>query len=149
MKNADLLKNFTSTGIQILASVALEKNLPQGTPLFVEHMMGESLFVIAEGRIGLRVRGPTGHDVHLCSLGRGESLGEAALLRGGPRMCSAVAEAPTLVLELTRRDIATLQRSKPQACLKLMMSIVDLLGTRLHEADPELRRFVAWRTGTG
>lgn len=147
LKNARLLNNFTSTGLQILASIALEKNLPRGTPLFVANMMGEGLFVIAEGQIGVTVRGPFGSDVHLMSLGPGESLGEAALLRGGPRMCSAIAESQSLVLEITRRDVANLQRSKPQACLKLMMGIVDLLGTRLHDADDELRRYVEWRTG--
>ena len=142
-----LFKSFTETGIQILATVAQEKTLPPGTPLFVEHMIGEALYVIAEGQIRIGVRGPDGRERRLAILDPGESLGEAALLRAGPRLCSATAETHATVLEIARRDVAALQRTKPQACLKLMMGIVEILGLRMRDADPELRSYVAWRAG--
>ncbi len=147
LKSTPLLKNFTDTGLAIVASVAQAKQVPAGTPLFVENMIGDGLYVIAVGRIRLSVRGPSGQDLMLASLGPGESLGEAALLRAGPRLCSATAEVPSSVIEITRRDIAMLQRSKPQACLKLMMGVVDLVGERLHAAEPDVRQFLAWRIG--
>lgn len=147
LKGAQLFKNFTDTGLAIVASVAQPKQIPGGTPLFVENMIGDGLYVIADGRIRLSVRGPSGGDLTLASLGPNDSLGEAALLRAGPRLCSATAEVPSSVIEISRRDIAMLQRSKPQACLKLMMGVVDLIGERLRSADPELKQFLAWRIG--
>jgi CRP-like cAMP-binding protein len=147
LKSAALFKNFTDTGLAIVASVAQSKQVPAGTPLFVENMIGDGLYVIATGRIKLSIRGPSGQDVTLASLGPSESLGEAALLRSGPRLCSATAEVQSSVIEISRRDIAMLQRSKPQACLKLMMGVVDLLGERLRDADQEMKQFLAWRIG--
>jgi CRP-like cAMP-binding protein len=147
LKSAALFKNFTDTGLAIVASVAQPKQVPAGAPLFVENMIGDGLYIIAAGRIRLSIRGPNGQDVPLASLGPSESLGEAALLRAGPRLCSATAETATSVIEISRRDIAMLQRTKPQACLKLMMGVVDLIGERLRDADQEMRQFLAWRTG--
>ena len=149
LRSSELLKNFTPTGVQILAGIAQEKTFPRGTPLFVENMIGDGLFVVVSGAILVSVRGPDGRDCLLDTLGPGDSLGEAALLRSGPRLCSATAERDSIALEISRRDVAVLQRSKPQACLKLMMGIVELLGNRMREADTELRHFVAWRAGRG
>lgn len=145
LKSAALFKNFTDTGLQIVASIAQTKRIPPNTPLFVENMIGEGLYVIADGMIRLAVRGPNGQETTLAVLSAGDSLGEAAILRSGPRLCSATAEVESTVLEITRRDIAMLQRSKPQACLKLMMGVVELIGERLHKADPDFRQFLAWR----
>lgn len=148
LKAAPLFRGFTDTGLQIIASIAQMKTIPPGTPLFVEQMIGESLFVVADGKIRLAVRGPLGEEVVLCRVSGPASLGEAALLRPGPRQCSATAESMSTVIEITRRDVAALQRSKPQACLKLMMGVVDVVGERLREADQDLKRFLAWRTGS-
>lgn len=139
LARSPLLEGFTETGIQILASVAQPKSIPAGAPLFVEQMIGDSLYIIAEGRIALSMRTSSGQERVLTRLEAPASLGEAALLRQGPRKCSAKAEVDTRVLEISRRDVVALQRSKPQACLKLMMKVVDLVGERLRAADDDLR----------
>jgi len=147
LKSTELFRSFTDTGIQILASIADIKDVPAGTPLFVQNMIGDGLYVVAEGRVRLTVRGPHGNDVTLAILAAPSTMGEAAILRSGPRLCSAVAEVPSTVIELTRRDIANLQRTKPQAVLKLMMAVVDLVGDRVRNLDEDMRQFVVWKAG--
>ncbi len=149
LQSAALFKGFTDTGLQIVGSIAQQKQIPAGSPLFVENMIGDALYIVAEGMIRICIRGPQGQDVTLTVLGPGESLGEAALLRSGPRLCSAIAEVPTTVIEISRRDIAVLQRTKPQACLKLMMGVVDVIGGKMRDVQSEYRQFVAWRLGMG
>lgn len=146
LKACPLFRGFTETGLQIIGSIAQLKSVPPGTPLFVEQMIGESLFVIGEGTVKLAVKGPQGEEVFLSRVTSPDSLGEAALLRPGPRQCSATVETPATVIEITRRDVAQLQRSKPQACLKLMMGVVELVGERLRDADHDLKAFMTWRT---
>ncbi len=147
LKSAELFGSFTETGIQIVASIAQDKLIPAGAPLFVENMIGDGLYVIGQGGIRLAVRGTDGRDIELGHLGAGASLGEAALLRAGPRLCSATAEIETRVVEITRRDLAQLQRSKPQACIKLMMAVVERVGRSLSDSGDDMRRFLAWQTG--
>ncbi len=147
LRSAALFKNFTDTGLQILGTIAQDKQIPEGAPLFVEEMIGDGLYVIASGQLRLSTKGPNGQDLELSQLGPGESVGEAAVLRSGPRMCSVIAVTASRVLEISRRDLAVLQRSKPQACLKLMMGVVDLLGERMRASRDDFRQFLAWKAG--
>ena len=149
LRQAALLRNFTDTGLLILASVAESKVLPPGTPLFVDNMLGDAMYFIADGRLRISVRGPDGREHALTYLDPGQSVGEAALLRQGPRFCSATAEVETTVVEISRKDVAQLQKTKPQACLKLLMNIADVLAGRLRGTESELRRFLAWRVTQG
>ncbi len=139
LKQSALLKNFTDTGLQIVASIGVHKSIPAGAPLFVQNMIGDSLYIVATGRIRLSVQGKDGQDVVLSMLGPGDSLGEAAVLRDGPRLCTATADEPSTVVEISRRDLAMLQRTKPQACLKLMMGVVDRIGEGVRDAQEDLR----------
>ena len=41
--------------------------------------------------------------------------------------------------EISRRDLAMLQRTKPQACLKLMMGVVERIGEGVRNAQEDLR----------
>ncbi len=147
LRSTDLFRNFTDTGLQIMASIAEAKEVPPQTPLFVENMIGDSMYVIAEGRVRLALRGPDGRDLRLSTLSAPATLGEAAILRSGPRLCSATAEVHATVLEISRKDIANLQRSKPQAVMKLMMAVVDTVGDRVRNVDQEMREFLSWRAG--
>ena len=147
LKRATLFKNFTETGIQIIGTIVQDKDVPEGAPLFVEAMIGDGLYVIAAGELRLSAKGPHGQPLDLGQLGPGDSVGEAALLRAGPRLCSAFALSPCRVLEVSRRDLAMLQRSKPQACLKLMMGVVDLIGQRMRASGDDFRQFLAWKAG--
>lgn len=139
LKQSNLLKNFTDTGLQIIASIGVYKSIPAGAPLFVQNMIGDSLYVVATGRIRLSVQGKDGQDVVLSTLGPGDSLGEAAVLRDGPRLCTATADEASTVIEISRRDLAMLQRTKPQACLKLMMGVVERIGEGVRTAQEDLR----------
>jgi CRP-like cAMP-binding protein len=105
-------------------------------------MIGEALYVIADGQVRVAARAPDGREHTLVRLNVGDSLGEAALLRTGPRLCSAYAETVVRVVEIARRDIVQLQKTKPQACIKLLMNIVDLLAARTKDVDPELKKLL-------
>ena len=140
---AALFKNFTETGLKIIASICHPKQIPADAPLFVENMIGDGLYIIAEGEVRLSLRREGGGETVLTTLSTGESIGEAALLRVGPRLCSATAVVDTKVLEISRRDLAMLQRSKPQACIKLMMGVVERIGEGVHAAQDDLRQIVS------
>lgn len=142
LEAAPLFRGFTETGLQIIASIGQSKSLPAGSPLFVENMIGDSLYVVAEGTVQLMVKAPGGDEVALSEVCAPDTLGEAALLRAGPRQCSAIAQTPCQVVEIARRDLAALQRTKPQACLKLMMAVVEVVGDRLRDAEPDLKRLL-------
>ena len=132
LAKAPLFRDFTETGIKIFASIAAEKAIPAGSPLFVESMVGESLFIVKSGTVRITQKTADG-ERELGTLGPGDAVGELALLGKGVRLVSAVAATPCEVLELTQRDFARLQPQKPQACLKLALAIAADVAQRIAE----------------
>jgi CRP-like cAMP-binding protein len=134
LSRCPLLREFTDTGLQILASIAEVSTAPAGTPIFVEGMVGDAMYVVASGRVRLSLRGSDGTETPLATLGEGESFGELALVvTGSQRLVTASAEGDVELLTIRQRDFAKLQTQKPQACLKLALAISASLGQRLGE----------------
>jgi CRP-like cAMP-binding protein len=147
LQKAPLFRDFTETGLKIFASIALEKTIPAGTPLFAESMVGESLFIVKSGTVRITQKTAEG-EKELAVVGAGEHLGELALLAKTVRLVSAVAATACEVLELTHRDFARLQPQKPQACLKLALAIANDLAVRAADSR-DLLREVAGRKPPG
>jgi CRP-like cAMP-binding protein len=147
LAKAPLFREFTETGLRIFASIALEKAIPAGSPIFVENMVGESLFIVKSGTVKITQITHEG-DRELASVGPGEHLGELALLAKTVRLVSAVAASNCEVLEIAQRDFIRLQPQKPQACLKLALAIAAGL-TRKAAENRDLLRELATRKPTG
>jgi len=134
-----LFKGFTEVGLRVFAGIAQEKSIPAGTPLFVENMVGESLFIVKTGAVRITQR-VEGGERELAVLGPGEHLGGLALLGNTVRLVSATAVTPCEVLELAHRDFVRLQPEKPQACLKLALALAGDLAARFAESRDILLR---------
>ena len=132
LAKAPLFREFTETGLRIFASIAVEKAIPAGSPLFVESMVGESLFIVKSGTVRITQKSAEG-EKELGTLGPGDHVGQLALLGRGVRLVSAIAASPCEVLEIGQRDFAKLQPQKPQACLKLALAIAADLAQRIAE----------------
>jgi CRP/FNR family transcriptional regulator, cyclic AMP receptor protein len=138
LRASPLFAEFTDTGISILAGIAVPKQIPAGTPLFVENMVSDSLLLVAEGRVMLVMRGERG-DLPLGELGPGDWLGELSLLASGQRMCTATAITPVSAFEIRQGDFQKLMGTKPQACMKLLMAICTTLGAKIVANKDQLR----------
>jgi CRP/FNR family transcriptional regulator, cyclic AMP receptor protein len=142
LRSSSLFREFTETGLKIFATIAVEKTVPAGSPLFVENMVGDSLFLVKSGTVRITRREGT-VEKELGVLGAGEHLGELALLAPCTRLVSAVAATPCEVVEISQRDYHRLQPQKPQACLKLALAIGADLARQLDENRDLLRGLVA------
>lgn len=142
LAKCSLFKGFTEIGLRLFAGIAQEKSIPAGTPLFVENMVGESLFVVKSGSVRITQR-VDGAEKELAVVGPGEHLGGLALLGKTVRLVSAVAATPCEVIELANRDFVRLQPDKPQACLKLALAIAADHAARLADSRDLLQRLAA------
>jgi CRP-like cAMP-binding protein len=142
LQKAPLFRDFTETGLKIFATIAVERTVPAGSPIFVENMVGESLFVVKSGSVRITQKTAAG-ERELAVAGPGDHLGELALLGKGVRLVSAVAATTCEVIELSQRDFVRLQPQKPQACLKLAVAIAQDLAQRISESREQLRELAA------
>ena len=138
LQRCALFKDFTEVGLKIFAEIAIPKTVPAGSPLFVENMVGEALFIVKSGTVRIMQKSASG-ERELAVLGPGEALGTLALLAKGVRVVSAVAATPVEVLEIAHRDYFRKIPEKPQACLKLALAIAADLAARAGESREALR----------
>jgi CRP-like cAMP-binding protein len=144
LQRAPLFKDFTETGLRIFSTIAVEKQVPAGAPLFVENMVGESLFIVKSGSVRITQKSADG-DRELATAGPGEHLGELALLGKSVRLVSAVAATACEVVEISQRDFVRLQPQKPQACLKLALAIAADLAQKVADSREQLRELTSKR----
>ncbi|MEI7703910.1 MAG: cyclic nucleotide-binding domain-containing protein [Deltaproteobacteria bacterium] len=138
LQRCSLFRDFSETGLQIFASIAVDRTVPAGTPVFAEGMVGESMYVVKEGTVRVTLRDGQGERT-LAMLGPSEPFGEIALLTRSTRLVSVVAETTCDLLELAQRDFYRLQPQKPQACLKLALAIAGDLARKAADAREDLR----------
>lgn len=116
----EILRNLTPDGRKAILATMVRRRYAAGNSLFFEGDPGDSLHLLAKGRVAIRVTTPMGETATLTVLGPGETFGEQALLTADARRtASAVALEPAETLLLHRAEFQTLLRQHP--------SIADVL----------------------
>ena len=106
---------------------------PQGTVILKEGEMGDSVFIIVEGKVEIRMGGEDAPKT-LATRSRGDVIGELALFDDHPHMASAVAIEETVVTTMTKKEFQRRVEEMDPA----MRGIVMLLVKRTREMADDL-----------
>jgi CRP/FNR family transcriptional regulator, cyclic AMP receptor protein len=107
----------------------------RGEVIFWEGERGDSLHVVTEGTVAVRVSTPLGDIATLDVLGPGDTTGEQALLdRGSVRSATVLALEETETLQLLRSDFDALLADHPD----VRTMLIRLLDSRLRRTSQEL-----------
>ena len=108
----------------------LGRDFRAGDVLFREGEQGEEMFVIQSGLV--QVLKQVGNDERaLATLGRGEFLGEMAILNGKPRNATAVVLEDARCLVIDARTLESMVQKNPEIAMRL----IKKLARRLDGAD--------------
>jgi len=121
-----LFSTCSKKDLRLVASKATPLDIPAGRTIIEEGAPGKEFFVIDSGTATVKRNGRK-----IATLGPGSAFGELALLDGGPRTATVVAETDLSVLILTRPEFAGLLDEVPGLSRKLLQG----LAGRLREAD--------------
>jgi len=124
---------------QTLAELLHPTKFAAGEVIFRYGDVGDSLYVVREGRVEVFVESTEGQKVTLQENERGDCFGEISVLDGGPRTATAVALENTETLTLDRSGLLQLFKGHPHAALDLLA----VMGRRLRATDELLRSQVA------
>jgi voltage-gated potassium channel len=105
-----------------VAEAARIRRFTDGTPLVIGGHAASELFVILDGHVTIAVpdRAPI-------EMGAGSFVGELALLDGGPRSASVVANGPVVTLAITGRRFRKLMQAEPS----IAVGVAEELARRL------------------
>ena len=90
---------------------------------------------LLEGRIGIVVDLGDGRKMRVRSLGRHTTIGEMGLVTGRPRSATIVAEAESVLFELTAEAYDRIKRDEPALGQALLGYIVSVMSERLSFAN--------------
>jgi CRP/FNR family cyclic AMP-dependent transcriptional regulator len=125
LAGVSLFEGLSRRQLKQIAQVAQESRYTRGASVVTAGGRGAAFFVIAEGRAKVVRSGRT-----LARLGPGEFFGELALLGGGRRSASVVAETPLTTIRLSRTAFRDVMSGEPQVAFRVM----EVLVRRLTEA---------------
>jgi CRP-like cAMP-binding protein/ATP/ADP translocase len=125
LKGVDLFKSIPGEELSRVAQIAEEIQLPAGTPIFKTGDYGDSMYIVLDGRVRIH-RG----EREIALLGRGDCLGEMALLDQEPRSADATVQEEAILLKITQEGFYELMSSN----MEIMQGIVKLLTGRLRKA---------------
>jgi CRP/FNR family cyclic AMP-dependent transcriptional regulator len=133
-KGIPLFAGLSDSDHQLLLRVAIRRSYPRHTLLIQECDVGESLYLLRDGRAKVYLSEPDGREVILSILGPGNFFGELALLDEQP--CSANVQT------MVACEFYVISKVEFQRCLVanggMASNLLKALSRRLREADQQI-----------
>lgn len=109
------------------ASDSKRRILGAGSILFKQGHDGNEAFLIQEGRVELSMRGRNERRVVLGELGRGDLLGEMALIGNGTRVATAAALTDVVLVVISRAEFEVRLSSMDPVMRRVLKTLTDKL----------------------
>lgn len=130
LADVPMLKPLSSDEVHGLALTARPLLFGPAERLLVQGQAGDSLFLVADGTVEVLVRRANDIDVVVDTMGRGEVIGEMALLTGERRAATVRAIDAVVVYEIGCRQYESLFRKHPEWLDELATIAADRLTRR-------------------
>ncbi|TLM69340.1 MAG: cyclic nucleotide-binding domain-containing protein [Deltaproteobacteria bacterium] len=144
IRGSVMLQGMTDADFSRLAEFCEDRQMAEGTTVFIENMPGESLFLIRRGTIRISKMFAEGDEKTLVVLGPEDIFGEMAVIDGLPRSATARVAEDAELISLKKKDFEALCQADPGLALKLAMNIVRIFSKRIREASDEYRDMLIW-----
>jgi CRP-like cAMP-binding protein len=120
LRAAPLFASLSADALLPVASLCQQIDLVGGQMLFEAGEVGDSMFVVASGRVQIK----RGAEL-VANLGPGEVVGEMGALDLEPRSATVVAAEPSRLIRLERNDLMDLLTDYPELMRELAVMLVD------------------------
>jgi CRP/FNR family transcriptional regulator, cyclic AMP receptor protein len=134
----NLLEDLSGPERDALLAKCVRRRFARRQALFHFGDPSNGMYVVAKGRVVVRISTPSGEEASLTLIGPGQSVGEQSLLvEGGRRSASAVALEPVETLFLSRPAFLELRAADvgfDQVMLRILAARVVRLTDQLVEA---------------
>ncbi|HRD78128.1 MAG TPA: Crp/Fnr family transcriptional regulator [Hyphomicrobiaceae bacterium] len=127
LKNGTFLGGLPDAALDLLARRVHVAKFAKGATIYTRGDAGDSMMIIVTGRVKITNVTADAHEVVLNFLGKGDVLGEIALLDGRERTAGAVTLEATEVLVLQRRDALPVLTAHPDTLLEVIMVLCEKL----------------------
>lgn len=138
LKTIPFFKALPDHDIQILSDQFEEVYLQSGQVLIQQGEKGDSLYLVISGRLRAFVKSDEGKEIIVGEIGRGELIGELALLTGEVRAATVTAIRDSVLLKLSQSSFETFITNNPLH----MMPIVKTTLLRILKSKKQVHNTV-------
>jgi CRP/FNR family cyclic AMP-dependent transcriptional regulator len=126
---------LSDAGLDFLVSMLVERRFDAGVTVVAEGEPGRSMYIVHAGTLVVSRLGDSGRAIRMAGLEPGDFFGEMTLIEMQNRSATVVAESPTVLYELTARNLYMCYKADVQAYVMVMQNINRELCRRLRRAD--------------
>ncbi len=119
LRRMEIFDGLEVAELAAVASVCREMDAAPGDKIITEGEVGDTMYLILEGKVAVSKGADDGCDVELDDMGPGAYFGEMALFDDSKRSATVVAKEPTRLLWLDKREFAETVREYPQVALQI------------------------------
>ena len=120
LRSVPYLTDLSSSVIEILAAVAIERSYRAGETIFYEGDPVFGLFVIGHGIVKISRHSVEGREHILHLLHRGETFNDVAAMDGGPNPATAMAHTDATVFAIPRIELRRIVDHHPELAWALI-----------------------------
>jgi CRP/FNR family cyclic AMP-dependent transcriptional regulator len=131
IRSAPLLANVEQSDVQALAELSEVREFAADEVICREGDPGDGLHTIVRGTVRIFVVSREGKEATLATIGRGDSIGELALLDGRERSANASAIEATTTLRVGRADFRGWLTDRSAAAV----AVLETLSLRLRRSN--------------
>jgi CRP/FNR family transcriptional regulator len=130
LRRVPLFERLAPEDLQRVAAVAIEQRFAPHEPLLLEGDIGDVLIVIVEGEV-LVVQGSGPGARLIRTYGRGDHIGELAVLRAQPRVATVVAGNEGVHgLAIDGDGLRAILEERPEAALAMLATLAERISTQ-------------------
>ena len=124
LSNVLVFSDLATEDLQLIASQGVVRAYPKNTVLISEGDLGDSFYVILDGRVKVYVSDEEGKEVILNIQGPGDYFGELALIDSAPRSASVMTLEPSQLSVVSKSDFERCLGENPRIALELIRPLV-------------------------
>jgi CRP/FNR family cyclic AMP-dependent transcriptional regulator len=126
---------LSDASLDLLVSMLVEHRFDVGSTIVAEGEPGRSMYIVLSGELVVSKLGDSGRVIRMVDLKPGDFFGEMTLLEMQNRSATVVTESPTVLYELTARNLYTYYKADIHAYVMVVQNINRELCRRLRRAD--------------
>jgi RimJ/RimL family protein N-acetyltransferase len=133
-RQSDIFQGLSDGELSQLAHICKMVSYPAGKTICSEGECGSEIFVLAEGKASVMVKGSRKKSVQIGSIGQGEIFGEMSIIEDLPRNATLVTDVNSKLVVIDRDELENLMNKNSHLGKMVMQNMAQGLSRKLRRS---------------
>ncbi len=138
LRHADLFRAVEERDLRLLLTTMKHRELKKDEVLYRQGRQGDSMAVLAKGRLGVQVQDSKGRENFVAEVRPGQVVGEMNCIDPAQRSATVWAMGPAEIYEADRHLLHYLREREPDVLLALLQGLLPRLADRLRSVNRKI-----------